>query len=168
MKDYIEDSLDRLEEEEERSWDWHEAAAVLPGKATGKSGQAAAQSRNGTARREAAAEREGRRKTHADPEAPTAVRTDAGMPEDPAEQWAGWSGPEPAAPAGQPAAAGLYQVLARLRAAAAWLSPGPCPAAPAPPLTAGGSRRLSAPARRILRFFIFFSPFGQTFFTIDG
>ena len=120
MKDYIEDSLDRLEEEEERSWDWHEAAAVLPGKATGKSGQAAAQSRNGTARREAAAEREGRRKTHADPEAPTAVRTDAGMPEDPAEQWAGWSGPEPAAPPGQPAAAGLYQVLARLRAAAAY------------------------------------------------
>ena len=27
MTDYIEDSLDRLEEEEERSWDWHE---VLP------------------------------------------------------------------------------------------------------------------------------------------
>ena len=28
MTDYIEDSLDRLEEEEERSWDWHEAAAA--------------------------------------------------------------------------------------------------------------------------------------------
>ena len=61
MTDYIEDSLDRLEEEEERSWDWHEAAAVLSARSSEKSRQAAAQSQNGTAALETAAVRDRRR-----------------------------------------------------------------------------------------------------------
>ena len=54
MTDYIEDSLDRLEEEEERSWDWHEAAVALSARSSEKSRQAAAQSQNGTAAPETA------------------------------------------------------------------------------------------------------------------
>ena len=73
MTDYIEDSLDRLEEEEERSWDWHEAAVALSARSSEKSRQAAAQSQNGTAAPETAAVRE--RET----DLPASARSAAGL-----------------------------------------------------------------------------------------
>ena len=118
MTDYIEDSLDRLEEEEERSWDWHEAAAVLSARSSEKSRQAAAQSQNGTAAPETAAVRERRRER--EPDLPASARSAAGGTQEPAESGTEWSGLEGTAPPGQPAAAGLYWGLARLRAAAAY------------------------------------------------
>ena len=90
MTDYIEDSLDRLGEEEERSWDWHEAAVA----------------------------RERRRERETD--LPASARSAAGGTQTPAESGTEWSGLEGTAPPGQPAAAGLYWGLARLRAAAAY------------------------------------------------
>lgn len=114
MTDYIEDSLDRLEEEEERSWDWHEAAVALSARSSEKSRQAAAQSQNGTAAPETAAVRE--RET----DLPASARSAAGGTQKPAESGTEWSGLEQTAPPGQPAAAGLYWGLARLRAAAAY------------------------------------------------
>ena len=111
MTDYIEDSLDRLEEEEERSWDWHEAAAVLSARSSEKSRQAAAQSQNGTAAPETAAVRERRRER--EPDLPASARSAAGGTQEPAESGTEWSGLEGTAPPGQPAAAGLYWGLAR-------------------------------------------------------
>ena len=116
MTDYIEDSLDRLEEEEERSWDWHEAAAVLSARSSEKSRQAAAQSQNGTAAPETAAVRERRRER--EPDLPASAPSAATSSRRPASSEL--SGLEGTAPPGQPAAAGLYWGLARLRAAAAY------------------------------------------------
>ena len=103
MTDYIEDSLDRLEEEEERSWDWHEAAAVLSARSSEKSRQAAAQSQNGTAAPETAAARERRRERETD--LPASARSAAGGTQKPAESGTEWSGLEQTAPPAQPAAA---------------------------------------------------------------